>query len=75
MAGGGAPQRPDTLLLLLNAHHDPIDFVMVAARPHYTWERVFDTAYNDPEPATYGAGIPYHLEGRSLALFHRIDDD
>ncbi|MEX1157929.1 MAG: hypothetical protein WEC79_03235, partial [Thermomicrobiales bacterium] len=67
----------DTLLLLLNAHHEPLDFVMVASRPHYRWERVFDTAYPDPdsEPVHYRAGDPYHLDGRSLALFRRIDDE
>jgi glycogen operon protein len=67
----------DTLLLLINAHHDPIDFAMVAKRPTYRWERVFDTAspQPDPEPVTYKAGTPYKLEGRSLALFRRIEDE
>ncbi len=67
----------DTLLLLLNAHHDPLDFVMVASRTHYRWERVFDTANPDadPEPVLYKAGTPYPLEGRSLALFRRIEEE
>ena len=67
----------DTLLLLINAHHDPLDFVMVSTRPTYRWERVIDTAHPDPdpEPVLYKAGTPYPLEGRSLALFRRIEDE
>jgi glycogen operon protein len=65
----------DTLLLLLNAHHEPIDFVLIASRPAYRWERLFDTFYPapDPEPCLYPAGEPYRLEGRSLALLRRIE--
>jgi isoamylase len=67
----------DTLLLLLNAHHDPLDFVLVSSRTTYRWERVFDTAHPkpDPEPLLYQAGSAYPLEGRSLALFRRVEDE
>jgi glycogen operon protein len=67
----------DTLLLLLNAHHEPIEFTLVSSRPSYQWERVFDTARPepDPEPCRWNAGAPYPLDGRSLALFRRIEDD
>jgi glycogen operon protein len=67
----------DTLLLLLNAHHEPIEFALVSSRPTYQWERVFDTARPepDPEPCRWNAGAPYPLDGRSLALFRRIEDD
>ena len=33
----------DTLLLLLNAHHEPVTFVLPAYRPSVRWEVVLDT--------------------------------
>jgi isoamylase len=58
----------DSLLVLLNAHHEPIPFTLPQARPDVGWERVLDTA----QPAAHGdffaGGAPYDLEGRSLVV-------
>lgn len=60
----------DTLLILLNAHHDPIPFFLSAHRPRMRWELVLDTR----EPTgkrrqrPIRGGTPYEMEGRSLAL-------
>jgi isoamylase len=57
----GNPVLDDDLLLLLNAHHEPIDFAL----PGEGWEPVLSTA----EGFVRGAG--YSLQGRSLALLVR----
>jgi isoamylase len=67
---GGLPIVDDTLLLLLNAHHEPLDFVLPAHRPRVRWQTVLDTRSPDgrvPVRVRRG-GEPYPLEARSLAL-------
>jgi len=56
----GDPVMDDDLLILLNAHHDAVDFVLPAA----PWEVLLDTAREDPAPP----GKNYRLEARSLVL-------
>jgi len=61
----------DTLLIILNAHHEPLPFVLPAHRPRLRWELMLDTR----EPLGKGdeqirrGGEAFELEGRSLALF------
>ena len=61
----------DTLLLLLNAHHESIPFVLPAHRPKVRWELVLDTreATGQRHYRLLRGGEPYELEARSLALF------
>jgi isoamylase len=61
----------DTLLILLNAHYEPIQFVLPAHRPKMRWELLIDTreATGRRSQRPTGGGVPYNLEGRSLALF------
>jgi glycogen operon protein len=60
----------DTLLILLNAHHEPIPFVLPAHRRRVRWELLFDTR----EPTgrrrqrPLRGGETYDLEARSVAL-------
>jgi len=65
----------DTFLLLLNAHHDTLPFVLTASRAEYEWELMLDTTDPNPhpEPKHFAAGTPYDLTGRSFALFCRVD--
>ena len=58
----GNPVMDDDLLVLLNAHHDAIDFAL----PGEGWVTVLDTAV---QPAAGKATYP--LQGRSLALLTR----
>ena len=58
----GNPVIDDDLLLLLNAHHEAIEFVL----PGEGWSCVVDTA--DQRSA---AGQTYALQGRSLAMLSR----
>lgn len=67
----GQPIFGDTLLILLNAHHDPISFVLPAHQKDTKWELKVDTAIQTGEPPGKMAkgGRAYNLHGRSLALF------
>ncbi len=66
----GAPITDDTFLILLNAHHEPLEFVLPAHRARVRWELCLDTRAWDPRalPRTFKAGDRYPLQGRSLAL-------
>jgi glycogen operon protein len=67
----GDPIRDDTFLILLNAHHEPITFILPAHKRGVRWELVFDT--RDGLPAGTRSqhlkgGASYDLEHRSMAL-------
>ena len=58
----GAPIEDDDLLLLLNAHHDAIDFRL----PGASWKVLLDTSAQGSSAAE-----SYPLQARSLALLSR----
>ncbi|MBY0527288.1 MAG: glycogen debranching protein GlgX [Gemmataceae bacterium] len=58
----------DTLLILLNAHHEPIAFNLPGNSRTLEWERTIDTALPEAEPKMFAIGATYDLQGRSLAL-------
>ena len=60
----------DTFLLLLNAHHEPIPFILPAHEARVRWELVLDTRDWEVRPrlSTFRAGDNYPLEARSLAV-------
>jgi glycogen operon protein len=60
----------ETLLLLLNAHHEAIPFALPATRPEHYWERMLDTADLSGAPVALRGGRQYPLQGRSLVLLH-----
>jgi isoamylase len=62
----------DTLLILLNAHSEPMPFVLPAHRSRLRWELILDTREatgGRRHPLLRGGGRPYDLESHSLALF------
>jgi glycogen operon protein len=65
----------NTLLVLVNAHHEPIDFTLPAHRPDIRWMPLVDTRHAKLEaPAPVEAGAAYRLEARSLAVLElKID--
>jgi glycogen operon protein len=69
----GAPIQDDTFLLLLNAHHEPLDFALPAHRTRVRWELVLDTRDWTPGSRAFKAGDQYPLEARSLALLRLRD--
>jgi glycogen operon protein len=60
----------DTLLILLNAHYEPIPFALPIHRTDMLWEVTVDTreATGRPQYRLLRGGEPYELEARSLAL-------
>jgi isoamylase len=56
----GEPMMDDDLLILVNAHHDALDFVL----PEAPWLVLLDTAREEPAVP----GKSYRLEARSLVL-------
>jgi len=64
----GEPIVGDTMLLLLNAHHEPIPFTLPAAAESQSWERLLDTADPQGEPLQWIGGQPYALRGRSMVV-------
>lgn len=65
----------DTLLILLNAHHETILFKLPPLNPHTVFERIFDTTESDFASKLIRRGIHYDLKGRSLAVFRLIKKD
>jgi glycogen operon protein len=60
----------DTVLILLNAHHEPLPFILPAHRPGVKWELILDTRTPDGRRLhrPMRGGETYDLEGRSLAV-------
>src|SRR5262249_49977234 len=62
----------DLLFIVLNSHHEPVDFVLPTLPVDASWERVLDT--NDPElaqePTTISMGATFAIPGRSLVVFN-----
>jgi isoamylase len=70
----GRPLQDDTFLVLLNAHHEPLQFTLPAHRRGIRWEFVLDTAVtnggakNGAKSQELKGGEAYNLEARSLAV-------
>jgi glycogen operon protein len=58
----------DTILLLLNAHHEAIPFTLPATREGELWARLLDTADPQGMPLTCAGGQQYQLQGRAMAV-------
>jgi glycogen operon protein len=68
----GEPIVGDTLLLLLNAHHEPLSFALPATKAEHHWERMLDTADPTRETKPLGGGAKYPLQGRSLVVLRTM---
>lgn len=64
----GEPIIGDTLLLLLNAHYEPLPFQLPVTRGNQPWERLYDTADPADSPERWDGGQAYQLKERSLAV-------
>lgn len=64
----------DTLLLLLNAHHEPIVFTLPAHAPG-DWELLLDTSASDLATGQFSCGSSYDLRDRSTAVFRFCPSD
>jgi glycogen operon protein len=70
----GRPVQDENFLLLLNAHHERIDFVLPAFREGARWWLELDTSREEgfARGEIFAGGNPYPLQGRSLALLTEI---
>ena len=59
----------DSMLILMNAFHEPIAFTIPARFKGERWQRLFDTARPVAEAEWFASEQPYQLAGRSLVLF------
>jgi glycogen operon protein len=68
----GRPVEDDDLLLLFNAHHDALGFVLPGGDAD-RWDALVDTGFADgmPEVRAHPAGAAYPLQGRSVVLLLR----
>jgi isoamylase len=66
----GNPIIDDTLLMLLNAHHEPLSFVLPDHGAGTQWELILDTreSTGKRQSPLIPGGKPYELEARSRVL-------
>jgi glycogen operon protein len=67
----GEPMRDDTFLLVINAHREPIAFVL-PGEEHLEWEQILDTTNEDgflKTPKKSSSGDDVDLGGRAACLF------
>ncbi|HSE58912.1 MAG TPA: glycogen debranching protein GlgX [Nitrospiraceae bacterium] len=61
----------DTLLILLNAHHEPLDFILPAHKRGVRWQSVLDTSWNrghHRQVVVLKGGERYALSARTIAV-------
>jgi isoamylase len=64
----GEPIEGDTVLLILNAHHESIHFMLPTPVADAFWEPLMDTAQFPGRLSDTKGGTEYELLGRSIAL-------
>jgi isoamylase len=74
MDESGERIRGDSLLLLLNAHHEDMLFTLPAEADH-RWERVLDTSEPPSRPRRIRPGVKYDLKARSMAVLRRAKEE
>ncbi len=65
----------DTLLVLINAHSQPLTFTLPAAEWGIDWETVIDTAHAEPVQGRTPAGGTVDLAPRALAVLRHPSAD
>jgi glycogen operon protein len=64
----GTPIEDDLLLIILNSHHDVVEFTLPRVPVEQDWTRLIDTADPDAAPGTVAKGATLPIAGRSLAV-------
>jgi isoamylase len=62
----------DTLLLLLNAHHEGVPFQLPDPPQNSQWERLVDTSEPEAIAQPFRKGIRLEIKGRSAALLRAV---
>jgi glycogen operon protein len=66
----GAPIADDVLLMLFNAHHEPLSFILPNRDGGAPWETLIDTYAPDNLPALL-PGEAYEVQGRSMVVLRQ----
>jgi isoamylase len=70
----GEPIRDDTFLLLINAHYEPIPFVL-PGQEHIEWQLILDTMNAEgffTDPKKFASGDDVDLGGRAACLLQLV---
>ena len=73
----GAPVVDDNFLLLINAHHEEIPFVLPGFSSNMRWQIAMETSHDTPTPDArryHNRGDAFALQGRSLVLLVQPQD-
>ena len=75
--GKGHQIFDDTFLVLMNAHHEGVTFVLPAHKRGVRWEDVLDTAEDSGKKraSIFKGGQPYELEARSSAVLRLLEKE
>ena len=65
----GRQVKGDTVLILLNAHHEEVPFALPLLGDNQSWRRLVDTMDAQIADRRFAGGTKYPLQGRTLALF------
>ena len=68
----GRRVRDDNFLVLFNAFHGPLPFVLPDWESERTWEVLFDTADDSRIERRFASADSYPLEGRSMVLLRLL---
>ncbi|HSL02756.1 MAG TPA: hypothetical protein VK901_04370, partial [Nitrospiraceae bacterium] len=62
------PIRGDSIVLLINAHHEAIPFKLPSRGQGQEWERLIDTGDPEAESVERKGGEEYEIKGRSMVI-------
>ncbi|MGZ8444142.1 MAG: glycogen debranching protein GlgX [Candidatus Binatia bacterium] len=71
----GQEIKGDSILILMNAFHEPIPFKIAARVKGQRWQRLIDTALPGAARNWYASGKAYDLKGRSMVVFRSVAGD
>jgi glycogen operon protein len=67
----GEPVHDDSLVLLFNAHHEPVQFVLPPRRFGSQWQLELSSAAPDAPPTTSNARGMVTIEARAILVLSR----
>ncbi len=65
----GEPIVGETVLILLNAHHEPLPFTLPKHQPERHWERLVDTSDPEAVASFHEEDDKYNLKERTVVVF------
>jgi hypothetical protein len=71
----GQEIKGDSILILMNAFHEPIPFKIPARVKGQRWQRLIDTALPAAARNWFASGKAYDLKGRSMVIFRTVAGD